>query len=168
MNASIGRWIRRALGSCGFLGYIPPAPGTLGSLLVVVLLWLFRGRLAPYFAPGYNVHYWIAALALIAASILVANNAREDFNAADPKQFILDECAGQFVTFFMVPFSWKALVLGFLLFRFFDIVKPFPVYNMEEIEGGVGITMDDVAAGVMANISLMGMIFVYHAIKNYL
>jgi phosphatidylglycerophosphatase A len=168
MFAAIEKWFRRAAGSCLFLGYIPGAPGTLGSLLVVGLLWYFRQPLAPYFTPQYYLHFWIAALMLITASIIVANYALEDFNAPDPKQFILDECAGQFITFFMVPFSWKALIVGFFLFRFFDIVKPFPVHSMEEIEGGVGITMDDVAAGVLANISLLTMLWIYDAIRNFL
>jgi phosphatidylglycerophosphatase A len=78
---------------------------------------------------------------------------------------IIDECAGQFLTFLFVPLTLNTLVLGFLLFRFFDIVKPFPIYKMEELEGGVGITMDDVVAGIFANLSLLAIVAGYHIVK---
>ena len=68
----------------------------------------------------------------------------------------------------MIPISLKTLLLGFLLFRFYDIVKPFPVYQMQELEEGVGVTMDDVVAGVLANVSLMIILAVYGWVKGYL
>ena len=72
------------------------------------------------------------------------------------------------ITFLLVPITLRALIAGFILFRFFDIVKPFPIYHMEELEGGVGVTMDDVAAGILANASLLVLLIIYHAIKGYL
>jgi phosphatidylglycerophosphatase A len=68
----------------------------------------------------------------------------------------------------MIPISLRTLILGFVLFRFYDIVKPFPVYRLEEIDGGIGVTMDDVAAGILANVTLMFMIWVYQWIMAYL
>jgi phosphatidylglycerophosphatase A len=168
MIAFIERWFRRASGSVFFLGYIPGAPGTVGSLIVVALLWFYRSQAAPYFCPAYYTAYWMAALLLVAFSIVVGNYASEDFGSSDPKPFILDEVAGQFITFFMIPFSLSTLVLGFFLFRFFDIIKPFPIYKLEEIDGGTGITLDDVAAGVLANISLIGLLALYHALRAVL
>ena len=76
--------------------------------------------------------------------------------------------AGQVITFFMSPISIKTLLIGFLLFRFFDIVKPFPIGTMQELDGGVGVTMDDVLAGVFANISLFLILGGYQLIRSYL
>jgi phosphatidylglycerophosphatase A len=108
------------------------------------------------------------ALVLVVISIYFANNARENFGDSDPKHYILDEVAGQFITFFMVPFSWKTLLLGFFLFRFFDIIKPFPVHKLEELDEGLGVTMDDVAAGVLANVCLLATLGIYHGIRALL
>jgi phosphatidylglycerophosphatase A len=162
------KWIRRTLGSLFFLGYIPGAPGTWGAGALVAALWFTRDTTSRFFGPDYYVASWVVILAVIALSVLCANDAKHSFGANDPKAFVLDEVAGQLITFFMIPFSWRVLVLGFLLFRFFDIVKPFPVYKFEEIEDGLGVVMDDVAAGVMANISLAALLWVYHGIKSLL
>ena len=109
--------------------------------------------------------WWIAIVALAALSIVVSSKPNEVFHREDPSQIIIDECAGQLITFFLIPLTLNNLLLGFLLFRFFDIIKPFPIYKMEELEGGIGITMDDVVAGVFANVSLMVIHQAYHIIK---
>jgi phosphatidylglycerophosphatase A len=67
-----------------------------------------------------------------------------------------------------IPLSIKTLVLGFFLFRFFDIIKPYPVHTMESLDGGLGIVMDDVAAGVLTNVSLLVILFGYHFVKRLL
>ncbi|MFW5775365.1 MAG: phosphatidylglycerophosphatase A [Chitinivibrionales bacterium] len=165
MKSLITKWFKRFFGSLFFLGYFPAAPGTVGSIAVVAAIWFTRDFSFQFFDPQYYMHYWLISLALTVLSILVAQNAPEVFGDHDPKQFVLDEVAGQFITFFMVPISWRTLIMGLLLFRFFDIVKPFPVHNLEEVEGGVGMTMDDIAAGVMANISLLFLLWLYHGIQ---
>jgi phosphatidylglycerophosphatase A len=145
-----------------FLGYFPLMPGTLGSALVVFGLWYFQLHKHMVFSP---LQWWLAIVALSALSIAVSSRPKEVFHQEDPKQVIIDECAGQLVTFFFLPLTLNTLLLGFLLFRFFDIVKPFPIYKMEELDGGIGITMDDVVAGVLANVSLMGILKMYHLVK---
>jgi phosphatidylglycerophosphatase A len=159
------RWIQKTVATVFFVGYLPWMPGTFGSALVVAALWYV----------SYHTHYaltpalwWSMGVALTAFSIIAASRPQEVFHADDPKEVVIDECAGQFITFFFLPLSLNVLVLGFLLFRFFDIVKPYPIYKMEELEGGLGITMDDVAAGVAANISLMAVLFGYHLVKKAL
>jgi phosphatidylglycerophosphatase A len=72
------------------------------------------------------------------------------------------------VSFLLVPISIKTLILGFFLFRFFDIIKPFPVHNMESLDGGLGIVMDDVAAGVLTNVSMLVILYGYHFVKHLL
>jgi phosphatidylglycerophosphatase A len=148
-----------------FLGYFPWMPGTIGSALVVAALWYMRFHKHFVLTPAL---WWIGGVALGGLSLIAASRPREVFHADDPKQVIIDECAGQFITFFLLPLSLNVLILGFLLFRFFDIIKPYPVYKMEELEGGLGITMDDVVAGVFANISLMAVLFGYHMVKRAL
>jgi phosphatidylglycerophosphatase A len=143
-------------------------PGTIGSLVTVGLLWYFRDYTARYFTVQYVVSFWLMYFLFVAVAIFLSSRAKDTYGIDDPKQIIIDECAGQVITFFLIPISWRALILGFLLFRFYDVVKPFPVYKFEEIEDGVGIVMDDVAAGVLANISLFAILWVYHAISSHL
>ncbi|HEX7510995.1 MAG TPA: phosphatidylglycerophosphatase A [Chitinivibrionales bacterium] len=156
------QWLQRAGASVFFLGYIPLMPGTIGSALIAGALWYLQRYRHIALTPQV---WWLCALALIVVSVLLSSGARHIFGHEDPKQVIIDECAGQFITYFFVPLTLNSLILGFLLFRFFDIVKPYPIYKMEELEGGIGITMDDVVAGVFANVSLMVVVWGYHVVK---
>jgi phosphatidylglycerophosphatase A len=158
-------FIQKAVASILFIGYIPLMPGTIGSALTVFGLWYLNTHTHLIFSPQV---WWIAVVALTALSIVVSARPNEIFHREDPNQIIIDECAGQLMTFFLIPLSLNTLLLGFLLFRFFDIIKPFPVYKMEELEGGIGITMDDVVAGIYANIALMAILYAYHIIKGAL
>jgi phosphatidylglycerophosphatase A len=158
-------WVQKALASVFFIGYIPWMPGTIGSALVVAALWYLRFRFHVTLPPQ---SWWIIAFCLSAFSVAVSSRPREVFGHEDPKPVIIDECAGQFITFLFIPLTVRTLVLGFLVFRFFDIIKPFPVYKMEELESGLGITMDDVVAGVYANICLVGILWVYYWISVWL
>lgn len=168
MRKTILQWIQRIGGSLFFLGYVPLMPGTVGSLVTVGLLWYYRGTVARFFTPEYAVTFWLFYLLFLTVCIFLSNDAKEIYGSEDARQIVVDECAGQLITFFLHPLSWRVLLLGFFLFRFYDIVKPFPVYKFEEIEDGLGVTMDDVAAGVLANISLFVIIWVYHVIKAQL
>ena len=111
---------------------------------------------------------WLISLAVVAFAVLVSSRPREVFGEDDPSPVIIDEVAGQLVCFLFVPLTLKTLSLGFFLFRFFDIIKPYPVHNMESLEGGLGIVMDDVAAGVLTNVSILAILFGYHFVKHLL
>ena len=165
MRKTILQWIQKIGGSLFFLGYIPLIPGTVGSLAIVIPLWFYRDSLDRYFSPQYAVPFCLLYFLFLAVSIFLSNGSKENFGSEDSKHIIIDECAGQIITFFLHPLSWRILLLGFFLYRFYDVVKPFPVYKFEEIEDGVGVTMDDVAAGVMANVSLFIILWMYHVIK---
>jgi phosphatidylglycerophosphatase A len=162
------KWLQKMLASLFFLGYIPGMPGTIGSLVATGVIGLIYWKAPLYLSHQYLQYHWLILACLVALSIILSSRAKEFFGDSDPKQVIIDEFAGQCITFFMIGISWQSLVLGFALFRFFDIVKPYPVYKMEEIEGGTGITMDDVMAGFYANISLAIIIFCYHVIHKAL
>jgi phosphatidylglycerophosphatase A len=168
MNQFILKWLRRIGGSVMFLGYFPVAPGTAGSALMIAAIWYANGRYPAFFDPSNALPFWILSLTLIALSVWLSNDAENVFGSHDPHQVIIDECAGQLITFLMVPLSLRTLALGFALFRFFDVLKPFPAHRFEELEGGLGITMDDVAAGVLSNISIHVIVIFYHAVRTWL
>jgi len=165
---SIANFFRRTGASMMYLGYFPFASGTLGSAVTVLGVWYVHQKFPFFFDIQHILWYWGAIFLVTAISIILSTKSKDVFGRDDPPQVIIDELAGQFITFFLIPISIYTLIAGFLLFRFFDIVKPFPVYKMEDMDDGVGITMDDVAAGVYANISLLLILAVYHWIKAHL
>jgi phosphatidylglycerophosphatase A len=130
-----------------FVGHAPFAPGTFGSLAALPLCYLMSGwSLA---AGG------AASFLFIAAAIRVAHRAEGLLGAKDPGCVVIDEIAGMLVTFVGVPLTPLSALAGFALFRCFDIVKPFPIRLVErKLSGGAGIVMDDVVAGIFANIAL--------------
>ena len=168
MTKGLIKWIRKSTGTLFFIGYVPIMPGTVGSAITVAMLWYFSGLYPGFFHSSNTAVLWFSSLVFIAICIYLTNDAVNNFGSDDPKQIILDECAGQLITFFLIPLSWRVLLLGFFLFRFFDIVKPFPVFKFEDLDDGLGITMDDIAAGIMANLSLFIILWLYHGIKAYL
>ncbi len=161
-------WIRKIGASLFFLGYFPFASGTIGSLAAVGGLWFVHSRVGDLHTAERLPLYWGSIFILVAISIFLSNQSKTVFGKDDPSEIIFDELAGQVITFFMIPISFKTLLIGFLLFRFFDIVKPFPINNMQDLDGGVGVTMDDVLAGVFANISLFLILGGYQLIRSYL
>jgi phosphatidylglycerophosphatase A len=165
MKRMVLHWIRRTGASLCFIGYVPFAPGTVGSLAVLALLWVFRDTVGGYFLPQNAAAFLLAYIVFLAVAIFCANDAKEIFGSDDPRPVVIDECAGMVITYFLHPLSIYTLLLGFFLFRFYDIVKPYPVYKFEEIEDGVGIVMDDVAAGVLSNCTLFLIVWFYHAVK---
>jgi len=128
-------------------GRLRPGPGTWGSAAAVVI-WAV---LSPWI-PTQVQPVVLAALALLA--ILVGIPAATRFARAsqlkDPQSVVIDEVAGQWITLLFAPVSWKTLLVGFILFRAFDILKPPPVRQLERLPEGTGIVVDDVAAGLYA------------------
>ena len=135
-------WIATAGGA----GYFPIAPGTAGSLVGVAVV-VALGRLPLHDSASIAV-LAAASLVLFAAGVWAAGEAEEFFGRTDPGQVVMDEVVGQMLTFLLIPHAtWKWLLGGFLLFRAFDIVKPFPARQAERIPRGWGIMIDDVIAG---------------------
>lgn len=130
-----------------YVGYIPFAPGTFGSIAAFAI----------YF-PLMMLNQWmiyLAAIILVTLAGVWASGVTERTGGiSDPSYVVIDEVAGQLITLFLLPFSWKILIAGFFLFRIFDIIKPFPGRRAEKLHGGWGIMMDDVIAGVYGNIVL--------------
>ncbi|MGH9501100.1 MAG: phosphatidylglycerophosphatase A family protein [Terriglobales bacterium] len=128
-------------------GLLRPGPGTWGSAATVVLWWLIGRVIAPGWQPWAAIA--LAALA-IAVGIPAATQVSRATGLKDPQFVVIDEVAGQLIALVGAPLAWKTLLLGFILFRGFDIVKPPPVRQLEHLSEGFGIVLDDVAAGLYA------------------
>lgn len=128
-------------------GLIPFMPGTFGSLAALPLLIPFL-----YLPP---ITLLIAAVLASAIGIYLCGKTADDMQVHDHGSIVWDEVAGILLTFLWVPLSLWTVVAGFLLFRFFDIVKPWPIGPVDKyVSGGLGIMLDDVIAGLMACASL--------------
>lgn len=128
------------------LGYVPKLPGTAGSLLGLILVYLF--------APLSLWLYLSVLVPLLFLAVWVSGEAEQIFRQKDSPHIVIDEIVGMLVTFVAMELTWQAALAGFVLFRFFDIVKPPPIWQLQKIPGGMGIVLDDVAAGMLANIVL--------------
>jgi len=133
-------------------GLAPKAPGTFGTLaaIPVYLLMVWYLPLA-----GYALLTALMAL----AGIYICQKAADAARVHDHPAIVWDEIVGYLITMFMVPLSWQTVVAGFILFRFFDIFKPWPIsFADKKVHGGLGIMLDDVLAGIFALI-VMQLIF---------
>lgn len=138
-----------AVATCGYIGRIPLAPGTFGSL-PGLLLYYVMSLMRPWFAV-------VLLAAVIALSVWAAGRAEIIMDQKDPGAVVIDEIAGMGVVFAGMPFSLPLAAAGFILFRSIDIVKPFPIKWIENrLPGGIGVVADDVAAGLLCRI-LLGM-----------
>ncbi len=161
--------MKRLLTSCFGLGWLPPAPGTWGSLPVAIVF----GLMCQLHASGISISIVMAALA-IAGSVVCVKFAPAAIAATvntDPREVVADELAGQAVTFLAIPLLspeilsirqiWIITAGGFLLFRLFDIAKPCPIRRLEKLPEGWGVLADDLLAGVYAAIVLLIVIFLW-------
>ena len=151
------------------VGYLPLAPGTYGSAVGVLIYLIFasiEGR-ANFYSSQNNwadaqITAWIHAVNLILfllfclLGIWAANRAVKIFQNKDPQQAVVDEVIGQLITFLFVPFdlSWRFVFAGFILFRLFDIWKPYPIDSLQNLPAGIGVCADDILAGVYAGTCL--------------
>ena len=128
-------------------GYLPKAPGTWGTL-VALPIHLLLIRLAP-------ANYALALAGMLVLGFFVAGSAEKIIDRADPGMVVIDEIVGMLITLIGAPHHWLPLAIGFCLFRFFDILKPFPIHLVDQrFHGGLGIMLDDVVAGLYSLILL--------------
>jgi len=129
------------------VGYSPIAPGTLGTIITIPLYYFLSAIRSPL--------YEITLIAFIFLSVWISENAEIFFGKRDDPRIVIDEMMGFLITMLWVPKTVRFIILGFFLFRFFDILKPFPIRRLEKrLKGGWGVVLDDVMAGVYANIIL--------------
>jgi phosphatidylglycerophosphatase A len=159
-------YLALALATCG-VGYFPIAPGTLGALVGVALYlgvwgWLYGILEAKAVRGGLNLLYiftpQFAAMLLLIFSVTImgvwaASRTEKLLQRKDPSVVVIDEVAGQMIALLSGPFwlpTWWSVLSAFILFRAFDIWKPYPIRRLEALESGLGIMADDVLAGIYA------------------
>lgn len=133
------------IATLGPVGYLP-APGTMGTLATLPLVYLLSSL--------FILDQCLFVLLFTFISYFIIKNSLPYFSVSDPSYIILDEVVGCLITFIGIDLSWQSLLAGFLLFRLFDILKPFGIKRVEKIPGAWGVLLDDCAAGLLANIIL--------------
>ncbi len=150
------------LATGAYTGLAPFAPGTAGSLLASLILLILPG----FHHPGYA----IAVFSVLGIGVWASAEAERFYQKEDAPQVVIDEIAGMMISVALLPAGWKTVAVAFVFFRIFDIAKPFPVRQAEhtgklvgklgydsqrlfQLAGGVGVMMDDVVAGIYANIA---------------
>jgi phosphatidylglycerophosphatase A len=129
-----------------YSGRSPFVPGTAGTL-VGILLYLGVKNLSP-------IAYGILCVILCGIGTYTAGKAECMLGSKDSPSIVIDEIAGYLIAMFMVPSGWGHVAAGFFLFRLFDVVKPWPLFGLQKVRGGLGVMLDDVGAGVYTNIAL--------------
>jgi phosphatidylglycerophosphatase A len=133
-----------------YIGFIPGAPGTYAS--IVTTLGFFLTFHYTHWIPS---HLHMSAICLISMiGVLTSAIVSQNTGVEDPSYVVIDEVAGQLLTFLFVPFGALNLILGTIAFRVFDIWKPYPIRKLESLKNGVGVMADDLLAGVYANVAL--------------
>jgi phosphatidylglycerophosphatase A len=144
------------LATVGYCGYFPIAPGTVGSaagLAVYLLVWWTQSSMLE-----------VALIALtFGAGIWAATQAERFFGGIDPGPVVIDEVLGMLVTLAFIPVGWSGALAGFVIFRVYDVIKPYPANRLELLHGGFGIMADDAMAGVYANLTLRLLIWLLPA-----
>jgi len=138
-----------------FAGYFPFAPGSLASLITLPIIWF----LIP---PSFHILLPVS-IGLFFVSVWSATEGEEIFGK-DGRQIVIDEATGMAISLLFVPKDITGYVIAFFLFRIFDIIKPSPARSAEKLKGGWGVTLDDVVAGIYANVTLHIIYFVGHLI----
>ena len=135
------------IATAGYVGLAPVAPGTWGSAVGVCLLLLVR-------MTGGAVAEALLLGVVLVVGVWSSTMAERRYGRRDPGAIVIDEIAGMLIALFWLPVAWPGLVAGFLAFRIFDIVKPFPARAAERLPAGWGVMADDVVAGLYAYVTL--------------
>jgi len=138
--------VLKYIATLGFIGYLPFAPGTFGSLAAFTVFVLLK--------PTVFIHI-IILLFIIPIGIISSHHAEKLLNDKDSRHIVIDEFCGYLISVLFIPYSTGFAITAFFLFRFFDILKPFPIRKIESVlSGGKGIMADDIAAALYTNIIL--------------
>ena len=132
-------------------GLVPVASGTFGTLGAIPLI-LFLDHLGAWYRT-------LILVVVVVIAIWTAGRSQDLLGRNDPSEVVIDEVAGFLLTLFLLPCSWLSLGSGFVLFRLFDILKPYPVRQSESLSGGFGIVMDDLLAGLYAHLGVRILLF---------
>jgi phosphatidylglycerophosphatase A len=142
-------------------GLLPLAPGTFGSLEGVAIFAGISVAARMGSTPHTHISYWLllatANFVVFGVGVWASGRASRLMGSKDPSQVVIDEVSGQMISLTAILFAptWQSVLLGFILFRAFDIFKPYPIRKLERLPGGWGIMADDVGAGILAALILL-------------
>jgi len=142
------------IGTLSGIGYFPIAPATFASVVVCIVIW---------FLLRTQIIYISILLILFVLGVWISSRL-ENFWGIDSRKIVIDESVGMLVTLYAVPKNIFYFIIGFALFRFFDIVKPYPINVSQDLKKGWGVVTDDVIAGMYSSILLWLFIFLLHRI----
>ena len=152
--------IHKIIATAGGAGYFPVAPGTAGAVVGVLIFWLMHQiYFSVYEDPQVFLLLFIGMILLFLYLGVIATDHLEKEWGKDPSKVVMDEVIGVWMALLFVPVTWVNLLLAFALFRLFDIWKPLFIRKLEAIKGGWGVMLDDVLAGVYANIVLQVILY---------
>jgi phosphatidylglycerophosphatase A len=137
--------------TCGYLGYVPVAPGTFGSALGLAVFFAVRST------GSTGVELAVIAL-IFAVGLWCGTVAEHHFGGIDPGPVVLDEVLGMLITLALLPVNVTGAVVGFLVFRVLDVVKPWPSAGFEKLPGGLGVMADDAMAAIYGNLVMRALI----------
>ena len=142
------------LATCAYVGYAPVAPGTWGSAAALVIYYALRRQASTAIE--------LAAIAVIfIVGIWSATEAERHFGAVDPGPVVIDEVVGMLMTLALHPVTVTGALVGFVVFRILDVIKPWPARQLEDLPAGFGIVLDDAMAGVYGNLVLWGLMLLF-------
>lgn len=144
-------------------GLSPKAPGTIGTIGAIPLAF-FMNHIGPLYGFIFLVIFTFLA-------VWLSGKTQKIIERKDPSLVVIDEVAGYLWAVWFLPFSIYTLIFGFIFFRFFDILKPFPVNKMENLKGGWGVVLDDVLAGIFSNLCIRIILLIFPAfnlLKNFI
>jgi len=136
LRLKISEWIA----TCFKVGYLPFAPGTWGSVFAILLWWVLLKDLNTYIFGAIIIIFLLIG-------IVVSNIIIDQSGDHDPSHIIIDELVGQWLALFLIPDGFFNIAISFILFRFFDIIKPWPIRLIEKFPKGLGVMSDDLTAG---------------------
>jgi phosphatidylglycerophosphatase A len=144
------------MGSGFGAGWLPVAPGTWGATVAILPLFFFTKIGPSVFSTSLPIFTLVLTVLIVIFTWIGVKAADflHDEWGDDPKQIVIDEMIGVWIAILGLPLTVPNLIIGFILFRFFDIAKPLGIRQLEKIKGGWGVMLDDVLAGVYANIVL--------------
>jgi phosphatidylglycerophosphatase A len=139
------------IATCGYIGYVPVAPGTFGSAAGLLVFAAVRS------ADSYAVEA-AAIVILFLIGIWSGTEAEHHFGGIDPGPIVIDEVVGMLITLAFLPVNWVGAIVAFLVFRLLDVFKPWPAAGFERLPGGLGVMADDGMAAVYGNLVMHGLI----------
>jgi phosphatidylglycerophosphatase A len=136
-----------------FIGYLPLIPGTFGSIVGVGLFYLLKS--------ASSLTYFLTIFSVIVLGLITSGQMEKLLNKKDPGCIVIDEVAGMLLALSFMPYDFKIILLGFIIFRILDTLKPFPAGRMQYLRGSLGVLADDLIAGIYTNLVLLLILNLY-------